>query len=226
MDKTFPDFPLAARRILGALALFQPHWNVSGRAALWWWLRRVPPLIGQLDFVWHDFDDLGELHDRVVRTLADAGLDIATLYGDSQRIWLGAGFCGSTCLLSLTAEPGPLLEPPQEARMAGVEVAVDGLREVVAAILCSLYKRPDRQDLENAGLLVRHRVSLNRGLEDARDRNPDLVPLDFAVGLAHFDIEDPELSEITLGRLRRYQEQVVFKILASCAPKPRTSRRR
>jgi hypothetical protein len=226
MDAIFPTLPLAALRVLGALARFEPHWSVSGRAALWWWLRRVPPLIGQLDFVWHGLGDLGALHGRVVRTLADADLDVATLYGDSRRIWLGAGYCGSTCLLSLTAEPGPLLEPPQEARLAGVEVAVDGLREVVAAILCSLHKRLDRQGLENAGLLVRHRVSLNRGLEDACDRNPDLVPLDLALRVAHFDIDDPELSEITLGRLRRYQEQVVFKILACSGPRPRASWRR
>jgi hypothetical protein len=226
MDRTFPDFPLAARRALGALARFEPHWSVSGRAALWWWLRRVPPLIGQLDFVWHGLGDLGALHSRAVHTLDEAGLDVATLYGDSWRIWLGAGYCGSLCLLSLKAEPGPLLEPPQKARLAGVEVAVDGLREVSAAILCSLHQRPDRQDLENAGLLLRNRVSLNQGLEDACERNPDLVPQDLGLRLARFEIEDPELSVFTRERLRRYQEQVVFEILACSVPKSRASWRR
>jgi len=118
MDRTLPNFPLAARRVLGALASFEPPWSVSGRAALWWWLRRVPCPIGQLDFVWHGLADLESLHGRVVRTLAEADLDVATLYGDSRRIWLGAGYGGSPCPLSLTAEPGPLLEPPQKATLS------------------------------------------------------------------------------------------------------------
>jgi hypothetical protein len=226
MDTIPPTLPLAAHRVLGALASLKPPWSVSGRAALWWWLRRVPCPVGQLDFVWHGLVDLGALHGRVVRTLSNAGLDLATLYGNSRRIWLGAGDGGSPCLLSLTAEPGPLLEPPQKARLAGVEVAVDGLREVAAAILCSLHESPGLQDLENAGLLLRNGISLNQGLKDACDRNPDLVPQVLGLRLARFEIDDPELSEITLRRLRRYQERVVFEILACSVPKSRASWRR
>jgi hypothetical protein len=217
MDKISPDFPPAARRVLSALTGFNPPWSLSGRVALWRWLPRVPRSIGQLDFVWHGLDRLDALHDKVVDTLTGGGLDVATLYGDSKRIWLGAGYRKSACLLSLTAELGRALAPPQETRLAGVAVTVDALREVVAATLCFLHKRPDLQDLENAGLLLHNGVALYQGLEDACDRNPDLVPRDLALRLARFDVEGPDLSEIALGRLRRHQERVVFKILAWAA---------
>jgi len=223
MDTILPTLPLAARRALGALAAFNPPWNLSGRAALWRWLRRVPRSLEQLDFVWHGLDRLDEVHDQVVRTLAAAGLDMATLYGDSQRLSLGARDRESVCLLSLTAEPGPPLAPPQETRLAGVKVTMAGLREVAAAILCSLHKRPDRQYLENAGLLIRNGVSLNQGLEDACERNPDLVPQGLGLRLARFEIEDPELSELARRRLRRHQERVVFEILACSVPKSHAS---
>ncbi len=223
MHRTHPTFPLAACRVLGALAGFEPAWSVSGRAALWWWLSRVPCPIGQLDFVWHGHDRLSTLHGQVVRTLADAELDVATLHGDSRRLWLGARDGESACLVSLVAEPGLTLEPPQRARLAGVEVAVDDLREVIAAILCSLHEKPELQDLENVDLLLRNGISLDQGLEDARERKPDLVPLDFALRLARFDVEDPELSGIALGKLRRYQERVVFNILASSIPDSRAT---
>lgn len=217
MDKIPPDFPPAARRVLSALAGFDPPWSLSGRAALWQWLPRVPRPIGQLDFVWHGLDRLDALHDKVVRTLAGAGLDMATLHGDSKRIWLGAGYRKSACLLSLTAEPGRALAPPQETRLAGVAVTVDGLREVVAATLCFLHKRPDFQDLENAGLLVLNGVALDQGLKDACARHPDLVPQDLALRLTLFDVEGPDLSGIALRRRRRHQERVVFEILAWAA---------
>ena len=215
MDQTFPTFPPAARRVLGALAGFEPSWSLSGRAALWWWLPSVPVPIGQLDFIWHGPDGLGELPGKVVRTLASSDLDVATLYGDSRRLWLGARHGESACLLSLAAEPAPVLEAPGETRLAGVAVTVDALREVIAVTLGSLYERPGLQDLESLGLLLRNGYSLDQGLVDACGRNPGLVPQDFALRLARFVVEDPELSEITLARLRRYQERVVFQILAS-----------
>ncbi|HEV7506075.1 MAG TPA: hypothetical protein VGS07_14295 [Thermoanaerobaculia bacterium] len=217
MDKIPLDFPLAARRVLGALAGFDPPWSLSGRAALGCWLSGVPRPIGQLDFVWHGLDRLGALHGQIVRTLVGAGLDVATLHGDSRRVWLGAGYGKSACLLSLTAEPGLPLAPPRETRLAGVAVTVDALREVIAATLCSLYERPGLQDLENTGLLLRNGFSLDQGLEDACDRIADLVPLDFALRLACFAVEGPDLSEIALERFRRYQERVVVKILAWAA---------
>jgi hypothetical protein len=217
MDTILPTFPPAARRVLGALAGFEPRWSLSGRAALWRWLPRVPRSIGQLDFVWHGLDRLGALHDQVVRTLAGAGLDVATLHGDSRRIWLGAVYGESACLLSLTAEPGRALAPPQETRLAGVAVTVDALREVAAATLCFLHKRPHLQDLENAGLLVLNGVALDQSLKDACARHPDLVPQDLALRLTLFDVEGPDLSGIALRRRRRHQERVVFEILAWAA---------
>ena len=217
MDKISPDFPPAARRVLGTLAGFAPPWSLSGRAALWRWLPRVPCPIGQLDFVWHGLDRLDGLHGEVVRTLAGGGLDVATLHGDSKRIWLGAGYEKSACLVSLTAEPGRALAPPQETRLAGVAVTVDALREVVAATLGLLHKRPDVQDLENAGLVVLNGVALGQGLRDACARHPDLVPLDLALRLTLFDVEGPDLSGIALRRRRRHQERVVFEILAWAA---------
>lgn len=217
MDAILPIFPPAARRVLSALAGFEPRWSLSGRAALWRWLPRVPRPIGQLDIVWHGLDRLDTLRDEVVRTLTGAGLDVATLHGDSKRIWLGAAYGKSACLVSLTTEPGRALAPPQETRLAGVAVTVDALREVIAATLCFLHKRPDLQDLENAGLLLHNGVALDQGLADACDRNPDLVPQDLALRLARFDVGGPDLSEIALGRLRRHQERVVFKILAWAA---------
>lgn len=217
MDEIHPIFPPAARRVLSILAGFDPAGSVSGRAALWCWLPRVPRPIGQLDFVWHGLDSLDALRGRVVRTLTGAGLDVATLRGDSRRAWLGARKGGSACLLSLTAELAPALEPPQTIRLAGVEVAVDTLREVVAETLGSLHKRPDRQDLENAGLLLRHGISLHQGLADACSRNPDLVPLELALRLVRFEVEEPDLSETDRGRLRRHHERVVFNLLAWAA---------
>jgi hypothetical protein len=217
MDKIPPTFSPAALRVLSALAGFEPPGSVSGRAALGCWLSGVPGPIGQLDFVWHGLDSLDALHGRVVRTLAGAGLDVATLRSDSRRVWLGAREGKSACLLSLTVELAPALETPQKLRLAGVEVAVDTLREVVATILGSLHKRPDLQELENAGLLLRNRVSLVQGLEDACDRNPDLVPLELALRLVRFEVEEPDLSEIARGRLRRHHERVVFSVLAWAA---------
>ena len=217
MCTILPDFPPAARRVLGALAGFDPSWSLSGRAALWRWLPNVPRPIGQLDFVWHGRDRLGALHSEVVRTLAGAGLDVATLHGDSKRIWLGAAYGESACLLSLTAESGRALAPPQEARLAGVAVTVDALREVAAATLCFLHRKPNLQDLENAGLLVLKGVGLGQGLRDACTRHPDLVPQDLAMRLTRFDVEGPDLSGIALRRRRRHQERVVFEILASAA---------
>lgn len=217
MDRILPDFPPAARRVLGALAGFAPPWSLSGRAALACWLSGVPRPIGQLDLVWHGLDGLGSLPNQVVRTLAAVDLDVATLHGDSRRLWVGAAYGESACLLGLIAEPGPVLAPAKETRLAGVAVTVNPLREVVAAILGSLHRRPDLQDLENAGLLLRNGVTLDQGLEDACSRNPDLVPRDFALRLARFVVESPDLSEIALGRLRRYQEKLVAKILAWAA---------
>lgn len=217
MDKTSPDLPPAARRVLSALTGFDPPWSFSGRVALWRWLPRVPRPIGQLDYVWHGLDRLGRVHDEVVRTLAGAGLDMATLHGDSKRIWLGAAYGESACLLSLTAEPGRALAPPQEMRLAGVAVTVDALREVAAATLCFLHKKPNLQDLENAGLLVLNGVSLGQGLKDACARHPDLVPQDLASRLTLFDVEAPDLSGVALRRRRRHQERVVFEILAWAA---------
>ena len=217
MNKLSPDFPPAARRVLSALASFDPPWSLSGRAALWRWLSSVPRPIGQLDFVWHGLDRLDALHDEVVRTLAGEGLDMATLQGGSKRIWLAAGYRESACALSLRATPGRALAPPRETRLAGVAVTVDALREVVAATVCSLYEKLDLHDLENAGLLLRNGVSLHQGLEDACDRNPDLEPLELAQRLACFEVEGPDLSEIAVGRLRRYRESVVVEILAWAA---------
>jgi hypothetical protein len=217
MAKIPLDFTPAARRVLGALADFDLPWSLSGRAALWQWLPRVPRPIGQLDFVWHGRDRLGRLHDEVVRTLAGASLDVATLHGDSKRIWLGAAHGESACLLSLTAEPGRALAPPQETRLAGVAVTVDALREVAAATLGFLHKKPDLHALENAGLLVLHGVALDQGLKDACARHPDLVLQDLALRLTLFDVEGPDLSGIALRRRRRHQERVVFEILAWAA---------
>src|ERR1700759_1440808 len=100
MDKIPPHFPPAALRVLGALAGFDPPWSLSGRVALWHWLPHVPGFIGPLDFVWRGRGGLDGLHGRVVRTLAGAGLDVATLYGDSKRLWVGAAYGKSVCLVS------------------------------------------------------------------------------------------------------------------------------
>jgi hypothetical protein len=104
-----------------------------------------------------------------------------------------------------------------------VEVLAETPPEVLATGLCSLYAKPDLQDLEDVGLLLRSGVALDRGLRDARQRNPGFSSQDLAVRLARFEIEDPDRPAAALLRLRRLQERLVFEILRRSVPDSRAS---
>jgi hypothetical protein len=222
LNSYHPDLCLAARRALAVLSELDPPWILSGRAALWWF-RNVPQPIGQLDLVWHGIDFLGPLAQQVLQTLAAAGLDAAALHHGSRRVSLGAQVGHSTCLLRLTAEAAPPLEAPLRTRLCGAFVRIEKPREVLVTALCSLYERPDVQDLEDVGLLLRNGVSLELGLRDASCRNPAFFPQQLAQRLAHFDTQDPELSEAAQLKLRRLQEKIVFEILKWGVPDSRAS---
>lgn len=216
------DFSLAAQRVLSALGKFEPCWTLSGRAALWW-LPGVPRPIAQLDLVWHGRDHLGTLTREVLRTLAAASLDSAKLGGDARRACLASCDDESICLVRLKAEAAPPLEPPWPARLYGGSFRVERLREVLTTILVSLYERPDVQDLEDAVLLLRSGLSLERGLRDARCRNSQLSPQELAVRLTRFEVQDPESSEVSRLKLRRLQKYLACEILKQSAPDSRAS---
>ncbi|HEX3552987.1 MAG TPA: hypothetical protein VIA62_07130 [Thermoanaerobaculia bacterium] len=223
MNRILPEFSSTARRALAALARLMPSWTLSGRAALWW-LPGVPRPIAQLDLVWHGTESLGSRPQEVVRTLAAAGLDAATLHGDSRQTWVAtARDDGSACLLKLTAEPALPLESPCRSQPLGVEVMMATPREVLATALCSLHAKPGLQDLEDVSLLLRSGISLDRGFLDARQQHPGISPQDLALRLARFEVEDPERSAVALIRLRRLQERLVFEILRCSVPDSRAS---
>ena len=222
MNRILPEFSPAARRALAALARLMPSWTLSGRAALWW-LSDVPRPIAQLDLVWHGTESLSSRPQEVVRTLAAAGLDAATLHGDSRQTWVAACEGESACLLKLTAEPALPLEPPCRAQPMGVEVMMETPREVLATALCSLHAKPELQDLEDVSLLLRSGISLDRGFLDARQQHPGISPQDLALRLARFEVEDPDRSAVALIRLRRLQERLVFEILRCSVPDSRAS---
>jgi hypothetical protein len=216
------DFCPAARGVLTALAGFEPPWSLSGRAALWW-LPVVTATIAQVDLVWHGAASLGTLPGEILRALAAARLDAATLHGDSRRTWLAVRAGESACLLKLTAEPAPPVEPPWRATLYGSSFLVEARREVLAAALCSLAERPDLQDLEDVSLLLRTRASLDSGLRDARRRSPGLSPFQLACRLASFEVEDPDRPAAALAKLRRFRERLVCEVLARGAPDSRAS---
>jgi len=166
-----------ARQTLTGVAGFEPAWLLSGRAAL----RRfpgVPSPITRLDLVWRARELLGPLPQEIRQALLETGLPATILEMGTRVAWLTVGYGEDDCLLKLTAEPTPPLEPPWRATLAGIPFEVETPRDVLAATLCSLEGQPDPWECENLLVLFQKRIDLERGLMvDALRRHPEFCTL-------------------------------------------------
>jgi len=94
--------------------------------------------------------------------------------------------------------------------LAGVCLAMETAREVLAATLCFLEEKPEVQDLESVRLLLASGISLELGFLDAPLRNPNFCVLDLSRKLAELPIEDAELKS--------FKQKLVASILVRSVP--------
>lgn len=161
-----PQLSRIQRRVLEVLAPIEPHWTLTGGAAL------VGFHLGHrttrdLDLFWIGRSSLGELRREVASRLRGAGFEVAELRGGESFGRLQVQTAGEMVLVDLVAEPVGSVDQPEARSLGSTTIQVDTEHEILVNTLCALLHRSEVRDLFDIEALLAKGGNLLRALADA-----------------------------------------------------------
>jgi hypothetical protein len=176
-------------RVLEVLAPIEPHWTLSGGAAL------VGFHLGHrttrdLDLFWIGRSSLGELRREVAARLRGAGFEVAELRGGESFACLQVQAAGEMVLVDLVAEPVGSVEQPESHCLGSTTIQVDAEHEILVNKLCALLHRSEVRDLFDIEALVAKGGDLSRALLEAPRKDGGFSALTLGWTLSGWAVAD------------------------------------
>ncbi len=182
------------RRILEALADFEPRWTLVGGGALAGF-HLHHRTTRDLDLFWRGLDALGRIGSECAQRLRGRGFEVATLQNGLtfSRLKVGDGLTAT--VLDLVADPSAAIELPEPFTIGTVTINVSSIHDLLVDKLCALLSRAEIRDLVDVRALMAAGADLDRALADAPLRDAGFSPLTLTWGLQGLSIESLARSE-------------------------------
>ena len=174
-------------RILQILAARQPGWTLVGGAALVGFHLKHRTT-RDLDLLWRDRSELGELPVAVAGSLRAEHLDVAAVQTSPAFHRFRVSDGGETCVVDLIAEPAPAIEAPATIRVGASSITVDTRHEILVGKLCALLGRSEIRDVQDVAALLDAGGDLDRALADAPRKDAGFSALTLAWVLKQLDL--------------------------------------
>ena len=157
--------PLQARA-LELLAGIDPPWTLTGGGALAGF-HLGHRVTRDLDLFWHGARTLERNADEVARRLVEAGLSVEVERSAPAFRRLRVADASEVLLIDLVADPGPVIEEPQQRAIGHAQILVDTPHEILVNKLTTLLSRSELRDLVDVKALVEAGGDLERAIRDA-----------------------------------------------------------
>lgn len=209
------------RRVLDLLSALDPAPVLTGGAALagFYTFHRTTK---DLDLFWRGLAVLGDLPDRALRTLREAGLRVETIQRSPSFHRLRVEDGGVATIVDLVADPVPTIEPPALVGSPDRAVLADTRHEILVNKLTTLLSRSEARDLEDVRVLLETGGDLSRALADAPKKDGGFSPLTLAWVLQGFRAGDMASSlgweAEDAARLERFKGRLLDLLLVAGAP--------
>lgn len=178
---------LLQRRILETLASLEPRWTLTGGGALagvYLGHRRTR----DLDLFWRERRSLGAIVTDAQALLTEAGFDVALLRTSPTFAELRVSDTADVCIVDLVAEPFAAIEPPRQASVGSVVIAVDSQHEILVSKLTTLLGRMELRDLVDVRALLDAGVDFDRAMRDAPRKDGGFSAMTLAWVLEGLDL--------------------------------------
>jgi hypothetical protein len=211
----------AQEEVLATLAGMEPAWTLSGGAALAGFHTRHRET-RDLDLFWQARSKLEGVVGEAVGRLQRAGFDVVVLQTTEAFARLEVRAGSSSVVVDLVADPVPLAEPPETARVRDETILVDTAHQILVNKLCALLSRSELRDLVDVRALVAHGGDLSRALEDCPRQDAGFSPLTFAWAVRGLPVRSiasvAGWADDRVTDLERFRDDLVTQVLAAAKP--------
>jgi hypothetical protein len=176
-----------------------------------------------LDLFWRNRRELGDLVATAEAALRQSDLDVEVLRRAPAFAELRVACGRDVCIVDLVSEPFGSIAPPEEARLEGSTILIDGAHEIMASKLATLLERSELRDLVDLRALLAAGGDMTAALRDAPLKDAGFSPLTLAWVIKGFDVAAagrasgwpvPDIEE-----LAAFKEWLVDWLTAASAPK-------
>lgn len=209
------------QRILRVLAGLNPPWTLTGGGAL------AGVYLGHrttrdLDLFWRARAKLGHTAIEAQALLRAAGLDVNVLRTTPAFGELRVSDGDDVCIVDLVAEPFPPVEPPRQATIGDVVIAVDSMHEILVAKLTALLGRTELRDLVDVQALLEAGTDLTAAVRDAPKKDAGFSAMMLAWVLHTFETgplaRAMDWSEEQTAGVDAFRQQLIDRLTQIARP--------
>jgi len=176
------------KRVLETLSTLEPRFVLSGGGALAG-VHLAHRTTRDLDLFWREREQLGDLPDRVERSLAAAGFDVTAVQRAPSFAQLRVADGEEVVVVDLIAEPAGSIEAPEKHSIGAAEILVDSSAAILAEKLCALLERAEIRDLIDIEALLQRGERLDLAIANAPRRDSAFSSLTLAWVLRDLNVK-------------------------------------